>query len=181
VRDDTYNVNNLHRDIIEIADDLLMTEQMPQCDLSFTLSSIRIANALQAMHNSAAEVSENSVYLSGFGGPPKCVLLAKFGEMVAGFMGSCVVALLDTEIEPAKTVLDAMGAERSFATDLYDWYRAIDPDARMDAKYVLEIGKHLSQIARQIYEVAEAIVFWMERQEIASPVDGSELQIATAA
>jgi hypothetical protein len=39
----------------------------------------------------------------------------------------------------------------------------------------------LSQIARQIYEVAEAIVFWMERQEIASPVDGSELQIATGA
>jgi phosphate uptake regulator len=173
VRDDTYHVNNLHRDIVEIADDLLMTEPMPEWDLSFTLTSIRIADALQAVHTSAVEVSENSVYLLGFGGPPKCILLARFGETVAGFMRSCVVALLDAEIDPARRVLDAIGVERSFATGLYDWYRTIDPNARVDSKYVLEIGKHLSQMARQIYEVADAMVFWIERREVELPVQGN--------
>jgi len=162
VRDNTYEVNILHREITEIAQDLLLMDMPSESDLRFVLSSPRICNALQAMHRQAVEIVANSMGFLETRGKLKCTDLATMGDVVNSLVRLCVVALFEEGIEHAETVLLTDGVERLFEMTFYDWYRTIDQRARTQAGHELAITKHLSQIAQQTHEIADAIVFWLE-------------------
>jgi phosphate uptake regulator len=57
VPDDSYEIKILHREITEIAQDLLLAELSWKSSLRFIFSSELICNALQAMHSHAVEIA----------------------------------------------------------------------------------------------------------------------------
>jgi phosphate uptake regulator len=175
VRDNTDEINILHREITEIAQELLLMELARESDLRFSLASARICNALQAMHSQAVEIAGNTMRLLENGGL-RCTDLGTMGDVVNGLVRLCVVSLFDEGIEHAQTVLRSDGVEHLFETTFFDWYRTIDPRARTQAGYELAITKNLSQIVRQTHEVADAIVFWREDEDRASLLDANKKQ-----
>jgi len=162
VRDDVYEINILHREITGITQELLQTGIPHEADLSRVLSSGRICDALQTVHSHAVEMASNCTRRLEYGRTPRCTDLAAMGDIVNRLMRLCVVALFEEDIEYAKSILRSDGVERLFATTFFGWYSAIDQEERTRASYELAITKHLSQIASQMHEIADAIVFWLK-------------------
>ena len=162
VRDDSHEVKILHREITEIARELLFEDLSWESNLRFIFSAERICNSLYAVHGYAVEIAANSMRLLENGRKIGYADLAMMGDIVNSLLRLCVVALFEEKIEHAETVLRTGGIERLFETTFYDWYRALDHGTRTQACYELAITKHLGQIAHQVHEVAVAIVFWLK-------------------
>src|SRR5271166_1666779 len=159
VRDSTYEVNILHREITEIARDLLLMDLPLDSDVRFALSAVLICDALYAVHAQAVKIAANSARLFEKGHTLGCAGLTKMGEVVNCLMRLCIIALFDEEVDHAETVLRNRGVERLFESAFYDWYRSVDQRLRTQASHELAITKGLSQMAKETYEIADAIVF----------------------
>ena len=84
------------------------------------------------------------------------------GEVVNCLMRLCIIALFDKEVAHAEAVLRNRGVERLFESAFYDWYRDVDQRLRTQASHELAITKGLSQMAKETYEIADAIVFLLK-------------------
>jgi len=162
VRDDTYEIDVLHREITEIARDLLMMKLRGEPDLRCVLASEQIANALRAMHRHAVEIAANSMRILENGGGLGCTELPTMGDLVNSLVRLSVVALFQEELEHAELVLRCNGIGRLLESTFYDWYRTIDPSERAQAGFEREITRHLSQVARQTHEIAGGVVFSLQ-------------------
>ena len=60
VRDNTYEVHILHREITEIARDLMLMELPLESDVRFALSAVLICDALHSGHAQAVKIAANS-------------------------------------------------------------------------------------------------------------------------
>jgi phosphate uptake regulator len=165
VQSDAYEINTLHREIIEIGRDLMLMEISEESAIRFLLSADRICNALHAVHGSAVEIAANSVRMVENCRRVGCKVLISMGDFVNSLLRLCVVAMFEEGIEHAETALQSGGVEHQFAMMFFDWYRALDQGERTQAGYEVALTKHLSQIARQMHEVAEAILFWLKDPE----------------
>jgi phosphate uptake regulator len=162
VRDSTYEVNLLHREITEVARDLLLMELPLESDARFALSAVLICDALHSVHAQAVKIAANSARRFENGHTLGCAGLTKMGEVVNCLMRLCIIALFDEEVAHAETVLSNRGVERLFESVFYDWYSNIDQRLRAQASPELAITKGLSQIAKETYEIADAVVFWLK-------------------
>jgi phosphate transport system protein len=173
VRDSTYEVNILHREITEIARDLLLMELPLESDVRFALSAIPICDALHSVHAQAIKIAANSARLLENGRMPGWAALTRMGEIVNSLMKLCIIALFNEEVAHAETVLTNSGFERFFESAFYDWYRNVDQRLRTQASHELAITKGLSQMAKETYEIADAIVFWLKGPDSGStsPID----------
>lgn len=159
VRDNTYEVNILHREISEIARDLMLMELPLESDVRFALSAVLICDAFHSIHAQAVKIAANSARLFENGHAPGCARLTRMGDIVNCLMRLCIIALFDEEVAHAETVLSNRGVERLFESVFYDWYRNDDQRLRTLTSHELAITKGLSQIAKETYEIADAIVF----------------------
>jgi phosphate uptake regulator len=176
VRDDSHEIKILHREITEIAQELLLAELSWRSSLRFIFSSERICNALQAVHSHAVEIAANSMRLLENGRKNGYADLTTMGKIVNSLMRLCVVGLFEEEIEHAEAVLRAGEIERLFETTFYDWYRDLDHGTRTQLCYELEITNHLGHIAHQAHEIAVAIVFWLKVSDLRSCSQASRKQ-----
>ena len=161
VRDSTYEVNILHREVTEIARDLLLMELPLESGVRFALSAVLICDALHSGHAQAVKIAANSTRLLEDGRTPGWSGLTTMGEAVNCLTRLCIIALFDENVAHAQTVLRNRGVERVFESTFYDWYRNVDQRLRAQASYELAITKGLSQIARETYEIADAIALWL--------------------
>jgi phosphate transport system protein len=181
VRDSTYEVNILHREITEIARDLLLMELPLESDVRFALSAVLICDALHSVHAQAVKIAANSTRLLENGRMPGWPDLTEMGEVVNRLMRLCIIALFDEEVAHAETVLSNRGVERLFESVFYDWYRNVDQRLRTQASHELAITKGLSQMAKETYEIADAVVFWLKGPDSGSTphIDGEQPTIHT--
>jgi phosphate uptake regulator len=149
----------LHGEITEIASDLMVMELPLESDVRFALSAVLICDALHSVHAQAVKIAANSARLSENGHTSGCADLTRMGEVVNCLMRLCIIALFDEEVAHAETVLSNRGVERLFESVFYDWYRNVDQRLRTQASHELAIIKGLSQMAKETYEIADAIVF----------------------
>jgi len=75
VRDDTYEIDVLHREITGLVRDLLAVELSGESDLRYFLASERIANALRVVHSQAVEIAADSMLILDNGGGLGCAEL----------------------------------------------------------------------------------------------------------
>jgi phosphate uptake regulator len=162
VRDSTDEVSILHREITEIARDLLLMELPLESDVRFALSAVLICDALHSVHAQAVKIAANSARLLENGRVPGWEGLTRMGDVVNCQMRLCIIALFDDEVAHAETVLSNRGVERLFESVFYDWYGHLDQRQRTQASHELAITKSLSQMAKETYEIAEAVVFWQK-------------------
>ena len=178
VRECTYDIDVLHREITELVRDLLAMELSGELNLRYILASERIANAMRAMHDQAVEIAVNSMRIVENGCGLGCAELVTMGDLVNSLVRLSVVALFEENVEHAELVLRSIGVDRLFGATFYDWYRTIDHRARAQAEFERAITKHLGYIAQQTYEVAGAIVFWLDDSVAALAADVDERTLA---
>jgi phosphate uptake regulator len=162
VRDSTYEVNILHGEITAIARDPILMELPLESDVRFALSAVLICDALHSIHAQAVKIAANSAHLLENGRMPGWEGLTRMGEEVNCLMRLCIIAVFDEEVAHAETVLRNRGVERMFESIFYDWYSGVDQRLRAQASQELAITKGLSQIAKETYEMADAVVFWLK-------------------
>lgn len=165
VHDETYEIDILHREILAFRRELLLAEISEEPALRFVLSADRICNALKAIHTQAVDMTGTSMRLLESNRAIDCRELISMGDVVNGLMRLCVVALFEEEIVYAATVLQSTGVERKFQKRFFDWFRSLDRHESTQAGYEVAIARCLSQMTRELLEVANAIEFWLNDSE----------------
>ena len=179
VRGHTFDIDVPHREITELVRELLAMELPSESNLRYILASDRIANAMRVVHSHALEIAANSMRIVDNGGVLGCAELATMGDLVNRLVRLSVVAIFNEDVEHAELVQRFSRAGRLFESTFYEWYRTIDHSARAQAEFERAITKHLEHIALQTYEVAEAIVFWLEDSVGALAPDDDESTLAS--
>lgn len=165
VQDDRYEIDILHREILEFSRDLMLVEISEEPVLRFVLSADRICNALKAIHVHAADIAASSMRLLQSSRAIGCRELISMGDFLNGLMRLCVVALFEEENVHAEDVLRKDGVERRFQRRFFNWFKTLDPRESTQAGYDVAIAKSLSQMSREIHEMAHAILFWLDGSE----------------
>lgn len=165
VRNNAPEINMLHLEIAEIAREVLLMEIRDESDLRFVLSAERICDALQEIHVLADDIATNSTRLFESSTGTECKELVSMGDVVNRLMRLCVVALFEEDIDHAETVLRSDGVEREFETRFFDRISTLDRRECAEAVYEIAVADSLSQMARELREVANAIMFWLNDSE----------------
>ena len=110
VRDDTYEIDVLHREITGLVRDLFAMELSGKSDLRYFLASERIANALRVVHSQAVEIAANSMLILENGGGLGCAELANADSQEVVPIPNGMEAFLET--------IDTCFADASFWSGL---------------------------------------------------------------
>lgn len=162
---DTYDIDILHREVLDISRELMLMGISELRAIRCIMSADRICNALKAIHVHGADIASSSMRLVESCRLIGCKNLVSMGDFVNGLVRLCVVALLDEETQHAETVLRKDGIEREFQKEFFEWFRALDRCESTQAGCEIAIAKSLSQMARELQEVANAILFWLNDPE----------------
>jgi hypothetical protein len=155
--DTTFEMGSLHHDVKEIARDLMLTRLSSESDIRFVSTSVRISDALRAIHKEAFEISlllQNEREIN-------CADLTTRGDLANRLMRLCTVAIFEEEVAHAEAVLRAEGA-RLVTTTASVWHGQLDRIPPSKAVCVLSIAERLDELIRQMREMARAIVFWID-------------------
>jgi phosphate uptake regulator len=161
VRNNKPEINILHLQIEEITTEILSMEVSDTLDLRFVLSADRICNSLEEVHVHADDIATKSMRLLENPRRMRCKDLVSMGDVVNRLMRLCVVALFEENIDHAETVLRSEGVECEFETRFFESLNTLDRSDIAEAVYEISIGDSLSRMARELREVANAIMFWL--------------------
>jgi hypothetical protein len=168
VRRGDRELRELHRRITEICRQLSMKELalLEGPDLAsvarFPVSALRISNALQATCTAAAEIAHHTMLLLEDVRRPGAAALEKVCYLINRLMCLCIVALFKKNGQHAEAVLLNHDLPRLLEQASHDLRNDTTRQTAIPAALELAIANSLKQIARQTYEIAEAIVFWLE-------------------
>ena len=139
-----------------IRPETLREDPYADTNLRFVLSALRISTALQAASTAAAEIAHHTLLSLDNARFPGSPTLDKFCRLVNRLMCLCIVALFNEEVRHAEAVLQNRELARVFENPSL-------PHRRDE----LPISSNLKQIAAQVNEIAEAIIYWLEGTECA--------------
>jgi phosphate uptake regulator len=158
-------ISLLHLQIEEITREILSMEISDALDLRFLLSADRICNALKEIHVHADDIATKSMRLLESSGRMRCKELVSMGDVVNRLMRLCVVALFEENIDHAETVLRSEGFECEFETRFFESLNTLDRIDIAEGVYEIAIADSLNRMARELREVASAIMFWLNDSE----------------
>jgi phosphate uptake regulator len=136
-------------------------------EVRFLLSALQICGALHATCVAAAEIARHTMLLLEDVRLPGSAALEKVCHLVNRLMCLCIIALFKKESQHAETVLENQEVGRLFEQAFHDLRSDISRQIAIPTAPEVAITNGLRQIARQVYEVAEAIVFWLEGRRYA--------------
>jgi phosphate uptake regulator len=162
VIDSEHDFDELHRCIAFQCRQHLLTRSPFGSDSRFAWSALRICIALDSTYSAAAEIAQNTMFFLEDGHQSCSPALDELGRLVNRLTRLCTVALFEKEVRHAKTVLKNDEVGRWFKLAIYhandDRTKWIDTQTALE----LAIAKNFEQIAEQAYEIADAIIFWLE-------------------
>jgi hypothetical protein len=136
----------------------------------FALASLRLASALHAVHRAAVRVSQSTMQLLEDNRISECSALDRMGDMVTSSVRLCIVALLNSEIKHAETVLRSQEVWRQSELISDDGYGDGHPWLVSNDALVVAIAQSLGDIAKQAHEMADAISFWLTESNSILPL-----------
>jgi phosphate uptake regulator len=177
VRNNTSEINALHLEIDEMIREILLTEILDESDLRFILAVERICKALQEIHLHADHIASNSLRLLESSRRIECSELFSMGDVVNRLMRLCVVALFEECIVHAEAVLRSDGVERELETKFFEGLSTLDRNEGTEVVYEIAVADSLGQMAREMHELADAIVFWLSDSERNSMPDTGAMDV----
>ena len=165
VRNNKPEISLLHLQIEEITREILLMEILDTWELRFILSADGICNALEEIHVRADDIATKSMRLLESFRRTRCKELVSMGDVVNRLMRLCVVALFEENIDYAETVLRSEGVEGEFEVSFFESLNTLDRGDIAEAVYEIAIADSLSGMARELREVANAIMFWLNDSE----------------
>jgi hypothetical protein len=160
-RDNPSEMDALQRDVTEYAVEILNMEIACGNELRFAVSSLRVAQALQAMRRSAGEIAKESARIFDDGAEVASKGPGKIGDLVNRFVRLSTVALFEEAIERAQLVLRANRNGGVFAAMFREWCEWNQSIPRIHSDSALTVLSNFNHILQQAHEIADAIVFWL--------------------
>jgi phosphate uptake regulator len=157
-------VYKLQGRITDRARTLLASGLLFKPDSHFVSSALRICSALHITYDAATVIAQKTMLNLEGERITASPAIEEMGHLVNRLMRLCVVALFNEQIEHAKMVLQTDATGQWFDLAVSRSYER--PIQRTDAHTTFEVALHknLDQIAMQVYEIADAITFWLDRK-----------------
>jgi phosphate uptake regulator len=155
LRDIQVGISNRGRRLLEAALPVDSTSMAACC-------SLRIYAALQLTHTAAIEMAQNTRLKLEHESLPGSTATVHLSMFVNSLVRLCSVALLKEEPDHARTVLEVEGGRRKCDLWLYRAHEDLMQRAGAPSRRELAISRCLGQIAEQSYELAEAVILWLE-------------------
>jgi phosphate uptake regulator len=165
VRNNKPEINVLRLEIEQITKEILLMEISETLDLRFVLSADRISTALEEVQVHADDIVTQSLRLLESSRRTICKDLVSMGDVVNRLMRLCVVSLFEENTEHAEVVLRSEGVQGEFEIGFFESLNALDRSDIAEAVYEIAIADNLSRMARELREVANAIMFWLNDSE----------------
>lgn len=141
----------------------LLEAALPVDSTSLTACcSLRIYAALQVTHTAAIEMAQSTRLRLEHDTVPATAANVHLSTFVNSLVRLCAAALLTEEAHHAKTVLEVEGGRRKFDLWLYQAHEELMQRAGAPSRRDLAISRCLGQIAEQSYELADAVILWLE-------------------
>ena len=121
-------------------------------DSRFIFAALNLGTALPAMYEAAGGIAFETTRLLGSGSMQPCQALVDRAQLVNRSMRLCAVALFEEDACHAETALQYLESS--------DLREVSTVDAGDD--FERAVSRSLGEIAKQIHEMADSIVFWLK-------------------
>ena len=137
-------------------------ESAAPSEVRFPFAALRISSALHAICTAATEISTFTMLLLEDARVPVTAAVDKVCLLINRQMSLCIVALFKKEASCAEMVLQARGSRQLFDQAFHELRGDLRRRVAMPAALGMAIINTLIQIAGQIQEIAQAILFWLK-------------------
>ena len=157
-------INQLERDIDQMAGDLLATEQPMAIDLRFILAVLRINGDLERVGDQAVNIARRVKEMMDMPDAELPVDIPRLGSLAGAMVSTALQAFIDGDAERAQSVLllddqvDALNSSTFKALSALIQQR---PELTSQALNALIIAKNLERIGDHATNIAEDVIFWV--------------------
>jgi phosphate uptake regulator len=181
VRTADREIEEHHLRIRDLSRELMSGGVARSADSRFAFAAVNIGTALHVTYTAAAEIAQNTVRLIEGSGIQRCALLDRMGHLVNESMRLSIVALFNSHAGHAQTVLGNQEAVRELVCA--DLHPDMDRAAGTQGAFENAVIRSLGEVANQVHEIADAILFWLEgktRAEASAVDRHTPLELPTA-
>ena len=179
VRENETAINTAHREVDELAYDLLAMEQPMAVDLRFILSVIKINGDLERIGDQAMSIVYHCLDLIGEDAVDLPVDIATMGDYAGMMIRSSIQALIEGDAQVAEAVLDMDDEiDRMNRVAQIDLTRVIQdrPSATRDALQAIIVCRNLERIADHATNIATDVIFWIRGADVRHQLTAAEAE-----
>jgi phosphate transport system protein len=162
-------VNEMEREIDELALDLLAMQQPMAVDLRFIVACVKINSDLERVGDQAVNVAERVLDLNSMPPVEIAIDIPRMAQAAAGMVRSALESFIREEADLARTVLerdehlDGMNRE-NFGVALQKI--STEPDKVRQAMDILIISRNLERVGDHATNIAEDVIFWVSGADV---------------
>jgi phosphate transport system protein len=162
-------INNIEREIDELALDLLAMQQPMAVDLRFITAVMKINADLERVGDQAVNIAERAIDAAGLPYVDLPVDIGRMAVTATGMVRDALQSFIDGKAETAEALLrqddvvDEMN--RDIARAMLNWMTN-DPKTTRQAMNALLIGRNLERVADHATNIAEDVIFWVRGADV---------------
>ena len=162
-------INEIERDIDELALDLLAMQQPMAIDLRFILAVVKINADLERVGDQAVNIAQRVLDLISEPEIQLPVDIPRMADSVSTMVQRALESFLDGKAEVAEAVLQMDGIvdrmkDEAFVVLVQKMHD--DPESTRPALNVLLISRALERIADHATNIAEDVIFWVRGADV---------------
>jgi phosphate transport system protein len=169
VRDNEAAINLAHREVDEMAYELLAQEQPMAIDLRFILSVIKINSDLERIGDQSMSIARRTIDLLEYENADLPVDISSMGEVASRMIRNAIQALLEADALVADSVIgmdDEIDRMNRIARKGLVGVIQKAPDVTIQALNGILIARSLERIADHASNIAEDVIFWVRGADV---------------
>ncbi len=169
VRDNEAAINLAHREVDEMAYELLAKEQPMAIDLRFILSVIKINSDLERIGDQSMGIARRTLDLLEFENTELPVDINSMGEVASRMIRTAIQSLLDADALIADTVIDMddeIDRMNRVARKGLIGVIQTTPDVTIQALNGILVSRSLERIADHASNIAADVIFWVRGSDV---------------
>jgi len=166
---DEKEINNIEREIDELALDLLAMQQPMAIDLRFITAVMKINADLERVGDQAVNIAERAIDSSGLPNVELPVDIPRMADTASKMVRDALQSFIEGKAETAEALLkqddvvDDMN--REIARTMLDRVES-DPRSTRQAMNALLIARNLERVADHATNIAEDVIFWVRGADV---------------
>ncbi len=169
VLNDEAGVNEMEREIDELALDLLAMQQPMAVDLRFIIACVKINSDLERVGDQAVNIAERVIDLNSMAPIDIAIDIPRMAEAASNMVRTALESFIREESELAETVLerddqlDGINHE-NFGVVLQKI--AMEPENARQAMDILIVSRNLERVGDHATNIAEDVIFWVKGADV---------------
>jgi phosphate transport system protein len=169
VLNDEAAVNEMEREIDELALDLLAMQQPMAVDLRFIIACVKINADLERVGDQAVNIAERVLDLNSMVPIDIAIDIPRMAQSASTMVRTALESFIREDSELAETVLekddqlDSINHE-NFGVALQQI--AMEPDKARQAMDILIVSRNLERVGDHATNIAEDVIFWVKGADV---------------